>query len=126
MDKIHLREISCQAHIGVTEEERAVAQRILLDLILHLDLETAAQTDDLEQTVDYRQLVEEIRAAVGQGCYALLEALTGAVCSTVLRDDRISMVEVKAYKFPEVLRGALKDVAVEMTRRAADLSSTSL
>ncbi len=55
MDKIHLREISCQAHIGVTEEERTVAQRILLDLILHLDLEPAAQTDDLEKTVDYRQ-----------------------------------------------------------------------
>ncbi len=119
MDKIHLREISCQAHIGVTEEERTVAQRILLDLILHLDLEPAAQTDDLEKTVDYRQLVEEVREIVAQGSYSLLEALAGAVCNTVLRDHRISLVEVKAYKFPEVLRGALKDVAVEMTRRAA-------
>ena len=118
MDKIHLREISCQAHIGVTEEERAFAQRILLDLILHLDLEAAAQTDDLEQTVNYRQLVEEVRETVGRSSYCLLEALVGAVCNTVLRDDRISLVEVKAYKFPEVLKGALKDVAVEMTRRA--------
>ncbi len=118
MDKIHLREISCQASIGVTQEERAVAQRILLDLILHLDLEAAAQTDDLKQTVDYRQLVEEVRETVAQSSYSLLEALAGAVCNTVLRDDRISVVEVKAYKFPEVLRGTIKDVAVEMTRWA--------
>lgn len=118
MDKIHLREISCQTHIGVTEEERAVAQRILLNLILHLDLEPAAQTDDLKQTVDYRQLVEEVRKTVAQGSYTLLEALAGAVCSRVLRDDKISVVEVKVYKFPEALRGALKYVTVEMTRRA--------
>ncbi len=118
MDKIHLREISCQAHIGVTEKERAVAQRILLDLTLHLDLEPSAQTDDLEQTVDYRQLVEEVRETVAHGTYSLLEALTGAVCDLVLRDNRVSKVKVKAYKFPEVLRGSIKDVAVEMTRRA--------
>ena len=118
MDKIHLREIACEAHIGVTEEERAVAQSILLDLILHLDLEPAAQTDDLQQTVDYRQLVEDVRETVAKGSYSLLEALAGTVCDRVLRDSRISMVEVKAYKFPEALRGSLKDVAVEMTRRA--------
>ncbi len=118
MDKIHLREISCQAHIGVTEEERAIAQRILLDVTLHLDLEAAAQTDDLEQTVDYRQLVEEVRHRVAHGTYCLLEALAGDVCDRVLRDNRISKVKVKAYKFPEVLRGSIKDVAVEMTRRA--------
>ncbi len=118
MDKIHLREIACEAHIGITEEEQAEAQRILLDLTLHLDLEPAAQTDDLEQTVDYRQLVEEVRDTVAHGTYRLLEALAGAVCDRVLQKDRISIVEVKAYKFPEVLRGSIKDVAVEMTRRA--------
>ena len=118
MDKIHLREISCQARIGVTEEERVVTQKILLDLVLHLDLEAAARTDDLEQTVDYRQLVEEVRETIGQRTYSLLEALAGTICDRVLRDGRISMVEVTAYKFPEVLRGSLKDVAVEMTRKS--------
>ena len=122
MDKIHLREISCLSRIGVTEEERSTPQEILLDLVLYLDLEEAAQTDDLEQTVDYRELVEEVRDAVSQNSYRLLEALARAVCQTALRDRRVSTVEVKAYKSPDVLRGVLRDVAAEMTRMGGNES----
>jgi 7,8-dihydroneopterin aldolase/epimerase/oxygenase len=121
MDKIFLSGISCAAHIGVLSDERETAQQILVDLVLHLDLKTAAGSDQLEGTVDYFQLVEKVEKTAEEGHFHLLETLAARLCKAVLQEPRISSVQVTVRKFPESLREKLTYVAVEMTRTREEL-----
>lgn len=117
MDKILLSGISCTAYLGVLPGEKETAQEILIDLVLGLDLEAAAKTDQVQLTVDYRQVVTQVQMTVEQSRFHLLEALASELCQTVLRDNKIESVRITVRKFPESLRDKLTDVAVEMTRQ---------
>ena len=60
---IEIRGLEVFARVGVPEEERQVAQRLLIDFRFAADLQPVAQNDDLELTVDYAagaQRVEDI------------------------------------------------------------------
>ena len=116
MDKIHISGISCQAHVGVRPEERETAQEILVDLLLFLDLEAPAHTDEVEHTVDYEQIVENVQRTVREGRFRLLESLAGRLCSILLTDSQLESVQVTVRKFPESLREKVAYVAVEMRR----------
>ncbi len=116
MDKIHIHDISCQACVGVPQQERETPQQVFVDLTLSLDLESAAQTDRVESTVDYQEIVEMVDHAISEGSFQLLEALTAHVCQSLLTDTRIKTVLVKVRKFPEPLKDRIGSVEVEMTR----------
>ncbi len=115
-DRIHLNGISFLARIGTTEAERAEPQGLLLDLVLDLDLEAAANTDDLALTVDYVKLIEEVEQTAGQSEYQLIETLAQRICRTVLENPRINEVQARLHKFPAVLKGKVTSVSVEMRR----------
>ncbi|MEE8347958.1 MAG: dihydroneopterin aldolase [Acidobacteriota bacterium] len=116
MDKIHINGISCQALVGVPQKEREKPQQVVIDLTLSLDLESAAQSDRVESTVDYQEIVEKVESLISQESFQLLETLTAHVCQSVLTDVRIKTVLVKVRKFPELLKDRISSVEVEMTR----------
>lgn len=117
-DRIHLNGVSFLAHIGATEAERSEPQGLLLDLVIELELEAAANTDDLSLTVNYVDLVERVERAAAQAEYQLLETLCQRICSAILQDPRINAVEARLHKFPAALKGKVTSVATEMRRTA--------
>ena len=121
MDKICLSGITCLARIGVLQEEREAPQEILVDLVIHADLEVAAQTDDFEKTIDYQDLVDLVQRTAREGHFHVVEALATRLCQKVLGDQRIETVEVAVRKFPESLRSQITYVSVEMVRTREDL-----
>ena len=116
MDKILLNGISCTAHLGVLPEERKETQKVLIDLVLCLDIDTAAKLDKVQFSVDYQQIVNQVQKIVKDSRFNLLEALAAEVCQTVLKKNNLESVQVIVRKFPESLRNQLTDVAVEITR----------
>ena len=120
MDKIRLSGLTCLANIGVLPEERETPQEILVDLVLHADLEVAAQTDDFEKAIDYQELVEQVQRTVQEGHFQLVETLATRLCEQILDDRRIVTVEVAVRKFPESLRSHMTYVSVEMVRTRED------
>ena len=116
VDRILISGIVCQAHLGITDQEREIPQKVLVDVALLLDLEAAANMDDLQLTVDYSRVVEKVQTTVGKNQFRLLEALARAVCRTLLEYGKIDSVRVSAHKFPESLAGKISNVMVEMTR----------
>ncbi len=118
MDYLRVQGISCEARLGVSRKERRELQFIRVDLSAGLDMEAAANTDDLELTVDYAQLIRRVQKTVrDHECY-LLESLAQHLCRSVLTDSRIREVTVQVYKFPENLRDEIDQVSIEMTRRS--------
>ena len=61
MDKIHISEIACLAHLGVPLQERENPQEILVDVVLSINLEQAVHSDEVTSTVDYVGIVEKSR-----------------------------------------------------------------
>jgi 7,8-dihydroneopterin aldolase/epimerase/oxygenase len=123
MDRIQLNGITCSVHIGVTEEERAAPQALTIDLELEVDLEAAANTDDLNLTVDYQSVVEMVRQTAENSRFKLVESLTRRICAEVLQRTGVASVKTTVWKFPETLRGKVAHVAVEMVRKGIDLDA---
>ena len=117
MDRICLNGVPLRARLGELPEERAFPQKLILDLVIELELEAAANTDQLSLTVDYKKLVDHLQAAAERTSCNLLETLTSRLCQVALEDPKVNSIQARVRKFPAELMGQVESVAVEMSRR---------
>lgn len=116
MDRIEVRGIFCESHLGVAARERKRKQQIVIDLTVHADLQAAAASDDVASTVDYEELTQRVQKTVRDHECKLLESLTDHLCRSLLTLDRVKRVTVRVTKFPESMRDDVDSVSVQMTR----------
>ena len=114
MDQVKLNGIEVECIIGDQPEERENEQRLLVDVALDIDLEDAAESDRLDDTVDYALLVGNIREALEDAQCRLLERAAGVVADVCLSDPRVERVTVGVRKFGSV--SGLGSAEVRVTR----------
>ena len=96
---IEIRGLEVSARIGVPDEERAVPQRLLLDLRFAALDQPRDLGDDINLTVDYHALSLRASAMAGGRPRKLIETLADEI-STTLRDEfRLRWIEVTVRKF---------------------------
>jgi len=78
-DAVFVRGLEFEGHHGYTEEERRTTRRFRLDLEMRAPLLTAAETQRLSDTVDYRKVCEIAVRIATQSTFSLLEGLAGAI-----------------------------------------------
>lgn len=97
-DRIVIDGLEVDARIGVTAEERAMAQRLEVHLVLETDLREVR--DDIERTTDYAAVAECVTAYCAAGDFRLIESLAGGLADVLLeRFPRVSALEVEVRKF---------------------------
>ena len=118
LDQLVIRSLELRCVIGVEEWERRMPQRLVVDMELRGDFSRAAESDDLEDAVDYRVPCVRAVEIAAEGEYRLVERLTDRIARAVLEaHDRISEVKVSVFK-PLALAGFEKaEARVEVTRR---------
>jgi dihydroneopterin aldolase len=99
MDKLVIKDLEVEAHIGVTEEERANRQKLLVTAVLELDLAEAARTDEEAVTVDYVTTAGLIRQVLADRPRKLIEAAAGDIAKTILTRQLAQAVTVEVKKF---------------------------
>ncbi|MDR2220506.1 MAG: dihydroneopterin aldolase [Methylobacillus sp.] len=114
MDIIFLQEVKIETRLGVPEWERMLPQTIVLDIELALPHSRACETDAIEDTIDYGQIVSRIRATLAEKNFRLVEALAEHVCQLILKEFGAPWVRVKAGK-PGILPG-VKQLGVIVER----------
>lgn len=112
-DCIFIEGLKVPTAIGITDEERARPQTLVVDLALYLALENAAKTDDFNCTVDYAKVAEDVRALGRASRFHLIEAFARAAADLILRHASVSEVSVRVRKY--VLQDA-ESVGVELRR----------
>ena len=116
---IELQSLVLFGHHGYLEEERRLGQRFLVDLWADLD-DNAGSSDDIDETVDYRQLAALVREVFAGPERLLLEALAVATAEGVIeRFPQVKLVRVRVRK-PDVVLDPPVDhaaVIVEKERR---------
>lgn len=115
-DRVALRGIAGFGHHGVLAYERRDGQQFVVDVSCSLDLAPAAQSDDLEQTVDYSELARAVVADIEREPLNLIEALADRIAGTCLRAPRVASVEVTVHKPEAPMPVPVADVAVTVTR----------
>ena len=89
MDQLILNGIEVECIIGDQPEERESEQRLLVDVALDIDLADAAESDRLEDTVDYALLVGNIRAALEDAALEVDSSIGGTAMLALARLSEI-------------------------------------
>jgi FolB domain-containing protein len=85
--------------VGVTDEERAKPQRLLLTVELKLDFSSAAISDRIEKSINYQTLAEDLlKFGTGRN-WKLLERLVTNLADMILAKYKPDSVLVEAKKF---------------------------
>jgi dihydroneopterin aldolase len=106
------------AHHGVMEHEAKVGQRFVIDLELTLDLDAAARSDKLADTVSYSAIVDVAMEVFTKRNYRLIEAAGGNVADAVLAAfPKIQTVRVTVRKPHAPISAIFGDAGVSITRK---------
>lgn len=116
LDEISLTGLRANAHHGVLEHERRTGQVFVIDVVVYLSLADAARTDDLDRTIHYGELAEQIVAAVERDPVDLIETVAERVAQVVLAHDAAQLTKVTVHKPSAPITVPFDDVAVTITR----------
>lgn len=114
MDTIFLSEVRVETTLGVPDWERLTPQTIILDIEIGMPHSRSCQTDAIEDTIDYGQVVARIRETLKENSFRLVEALAEHVCQLILKEFNAPWVKIKVAK-PAILPG-LKALGVIIER----------
>ena len=117
-DRLSIRGLAFRGFHGVFPEERRDGQDFVIDLTLDVDTRAAAASDDLQQTVDYGTLVDEVRKAVENDPVDLIETLAQRIADICLTRPRVQGVQVTVHKPQAPIQATFDDVALTINRSA--------
>jgi dihydroneopterin aldolase len=104
MDIIFIEDFRVETLIGIYEWERRVPQTIQLDIEIGNPHSRAADTDQIEDTIDYGAVVSRIEETLKQQHFLLIERLAEHVSSLILGEFKAPWVRVSVAKL-QLLRG---------------------
>lgn len=114
MDKITISGLQVHSLIGVYDWEREAKQMLLVDIELQLDLQKAADSDDVADTIDYAAVAKCLEAVADASQFQLLEALAKAMLDALFDNFPVFNATLALVK-PEILPNASR-VAVQLSR----------
>lgn len=118
MDKIFLKGLSTEAVIGIFDWEREVKQAIAIDLEMSADIRSAARTDSIEDTLNYKEVAKRVLALVETSHFQLVETMAEQVARVVLTEFPVEWLRLTLHK-PGAIRHS-QDVGVIIERRRQD------
>ena len=114
MDKIIIRNLLVRGIIGVNDWERNRPQDILINIILFTDTRRAAETDDINDCVNYSTVSKKVQAHAESAERLTVEALANDLAKLCLEERHVRKVVMRVEK-PAAVRFA-ESVGVEIER----------
>jgi len=100
MSRISIVDLEVHYHVGVTDEERAQPQRLLITVEMDYDFSPASLSDRLEKTINYFEVAQELLKYGENRNWKLLEKLTANVADFIMSRFKPEGVTVEIKKFP--------------------------
>ncbi len=113
-DLICLHGLQVATVIGVHNWERQVRQVVVLDLDLATDIASSAASDNIVDTLDYKQVSKELISFIEDSNFLLLETLAEKSAMLVL--DRFSVRWLRLRVCKQWALRQVRDVSVVITR----------
>ena len=119
-DKVFISELRVDTVIGIYDWERKIRQNVVIDIEMACDCARAAETDSVEDTLDYKAIGKRIIALVEESEFFLVETLAHRLAETLIAEFGIGWLRLKVDK-EGALRGA-RGVGVIVERGTPDAS----
>ncbi len=114
MDIIFLSELKVDTIIGIWEWERRIRQTVIIDLEMSADIASAAATDEVADTLNYKSVAKRIQSFVSESSFQLVETLAERIAGIIRDEFDVAWVKVRVNK-PGAIRGS-KDVGILIER----------
>lgn len=106
LDRIKIKNLLVRGILGINPDERSNRQDILVNVTMWADTRPAADSDAIEDAVNYKTITKAILAHIENGAPMLVERLVAEVARIAVQgDQRVKAVEVSVEK-PTALRFA--------------------
>jgi len=115
---VEITGLSLYTHHGVSEAEREVGQRLVLDLRLDIGQSDATVTDSIEDTVDYGEVCNTVALLAQQRSHKTLERLCSVIADRLLGEYDLEGVWFKVSKPEPPIALSVDEVSVEVWREA--------
>ncbi len=114
MDKVIIKNLLARGIIGVNDWERKRAQNILINITMFTDTRRAAQSDNLDDCVNYSTMSKKVLAHAESVNRLTVEALANDLARICLAEKGVQRVIIRVEK-PGAVRFA-ESVGVEIER----------
>ncbi|MEI6706695.1 MAG: dihydroneopterin aldolase [Methylococcales bacterium] len=114
MDIIFLGGLQIETIIGIYDWERETKQIVILDIEMAFDIQKAAETDDIQYTLNYKTLSKRIISFVEDSQFFLVEKLISEIADIILHEFNVPWVKITLNK-KGAIRGA-SDVGIIIER----------
>lgn len=118
MDKVIVKDLMVRGIIGINPDERVKRQDVLINLVLYTDIGKAAESDAIEDAVNYKSITKRIIAHVEAASDFLVEKLVTDIARIILTEFPVERARVRVEK-PGALRFA-QSVGIEIERSRGD------
>lgn len=115
IDKIYIDELTVFTKIGVYDWEQSILQKITLDLEIAWENTRAAQTDNVDDCLNYAEVAKTILNFLQNNHYQLIESVAEQTAQHLFEKFPIDWLKIKVSK-PDAVAQA-KNVAIEITRQ---------
>lgn len=115
-DRIVLEGVSATGYHGVLDFEKREGQSFVVDVTLELDLGPASRSDDLDRTVSYAEVADDVVRRITGPSFDLIERLAEVIAQDALRRDLVESVEVTVHKPDAPVGHPFSDVRVSVRR----------
>ena len=114
MDVVYIRELEIETIIGIYDWEREVKQVVSLDLEMATDIRRAAETDAIDDTLNYKAVAKRLIDFITQSEFQLVETMAEQVAEIVMQEFNVPWLKLRLSK-PGAVRGS-RDVGVIIER----------
>ena len=114
MDIVFIRDLQIETVIGIYDWERKVRPIISLDIDMATDIQKAASSDNIDDTLSYKTVAKRLIAFVEESEFELVESLAEKICAIILDEFDVPWVRLTLNK-PGAVRGS-KSVGVMIER----------
>lgn len=111
---IRIKNLRLRTVIGIYDWEKKIKQDVILNIKIEFDGRQASQTDNIDDSVNYKTITKQIIALVEENSFGLVEKIVGDVLDVIMAIPKVVSASVEVDK-PGALRYT-DSVSVEDSR----------
>ena len=111
---VFVRDLECQALIGIYDQEKVKPQRIIINIDLSVRESDGPMSDEISHVVSYEIIAKKVESILDEGHINLVETLCEKIAQSCLKDKRVLAARVRVEK-PDIIPNA-RSVGVEIER----------
>lgn len=117
MDLVYIRGLEVETVIGIYDWEREIRQIVNLDLEMGLDILEAAQTEDVNNTLNYKSVSDRLLDFISQSEFQLVETMAEEIAQLVRDEFGVKWLRLRLGKPGAVPQAADVGVIIERGER---------